>query len=130
MFTVFNDPQDYNNRQHPSAVPLPLSAGSLIITYQLGNVFGLLAGLAVVCCFMGNAAVIRGYLTVVAIADLGHIYSSYLGMGEKYFLDLNSWNQMAWANIGVSAFLCFNRVATVLGFFGRVGSKGTAKKTN
>ena len=79
---------------------------------------------------MSNAAVTRGYLTVVAIADLGHIYANYLGMGEKHFLDLNSWNHMAWANIGISAFLCLNRVATVLGCFGKVGNKGTAKKTN
>lgn len=66
---------------------------------------------------------------VVAIADLGHIYSSHLGMGEKYFLNLNSWNQMAWANIGVSAFLCLNRVATVSGVFGNMGENATKKKT-
>lgn len=79
---------------------------------------------------MGDSAVARGYLVVVAIADLGHIYSSYLGMGEKYFLDLNSWNQMAWANIGVSVFLCLNRLATVSGVFGRIGGRATVKKTN
>jgi hypothetical protein len=129
-FTVFNDPSDYANQQHPFALSIPLSSGSLIITYQLGNVFSLLAGLAIVCCFVGDSAVARGYLMVVAIADLGHIYSSYLGMGEKYFLDLTSWNQMAWANIGVSAFLCLNRVATVSGVFGRIGGRAIAKKTN
>lgn len=129
-FTVFKDPQTYTDQQHPAALPIPLSSGSLIITYQLGNVFCLLAGLAIVCCFLGDSAVARGYLIIVAIADLGHIYSSYLGMGEKYFLDLTLWNQMAWANIGFSAFLCVNRVATVSGLFGRVGRKATAKKTN
>jgi hypothetical protein len=66
---------------------------------------------------------------VVAVADLGHIYSSYLGMGEKYFFDLNSWNQMAWANIGVSVFLCLNRIATVSGIFGSIGGRAKSKKT-
>lgn len=130
VFTVFKDPQDYTYQQYPSALPQSLSFGSLIITYQLGNVFGLLAGLAVVCCFLGDAAVVRGYLIVVAIADVGHIYSSYLGMGEKYFFDLNLWNQMAFANIGVSAFLCLNRLATVLGLFGRIRRKTNTKQTN
>jgi len=88
----------------------------------------LLAGLAVVCCFIGDAAVARAYLLVVGFADMGHIYSSYLGMGEKYFWDLNTWNQMAWANIGVSAFLCLNRFATVFGLFGKVGRRASVKR--
>jgi len=44
-------------------------------------------------------------------------------------LDPNSWNQMAWANIGTSTFLCVNRFATVAGLFGRIGKKNVAKKT-
>jgi hypothetical protein len=125
-FVIMKDPQDYTNQQHPSALPIPLSSGSLIITYMLGNVFLLLAGLAVVCSFFGDAAVARGYLIVVGLADMGHIYSSYLGMGS-YFWDLNSWNQMAWANIGVSAFLCVNRFASVVGIFGQIGKTDSAR---
>ena len=97
---------------------------------MLGNVFLLLAGLAVLCCFFGDAKVARGYLAIVAIADVGHIYCSYLGMGEKYFWDLNLWNRMVWSNVGVSAFLCVNRIATVSGVFGKVGRKGTTKKAD
>jgi hypothetical protein len=126
-FVIMKDPQDYTNQQHPSALSVPLSSGSLIITYMLGNVFLLLAGLAVVCPFFGDAAVARGYLIVVGLADMGHIYSSYLGMGT-YFWDLNSWNQMAWANIGVSSFLCVSRFATVVGIFGRIGKTDSARK--
>lgn len=122
-----NDPKDYTNQQHPAALPLPLSSGSLIIVYMLGNVFLLLAGLAVLCSFFADATVARGYLITVGLADMGHIYSSYLGMGT-YFWDLNKWNTMAWANIGISAFLCINRLATVLGIFGRFGNIEKAKK--
>jgi len=65
----------------------------------------------------------RYYLTIVAFADLGHIYSSYVGMGSTYFWDVGSWNDMAWGNVGVSVFLCINRIATVLGVFGSIVDK-------
>lgn len=44
-------------------------------------------------------------------------------MGPKVFWNFNEYNDMMWGNIGVSAFLHVNRLATVLGVFGRVGGK-------
>lgn len=61
---------------------------------------------------------------MIALGDLGHIYSSYKVMGPEIFWNFNEYNDMMWGNIGVSAFLHVNRLATVFGVFGRV--KGMA----
>jgi len=124
FYTVFSSPQEFHNRQVPSNVPnLNITPGTTIITLQLGNVFLLLAGLAILCCFTSHPEIARYYLIIVAFADLGHIYSSYVGMGSTYFWDVGSWNDMAWGNVGTSVFLCINRIATVLGVFGRIRNK-------
>jgi len=125
---LFSDPQGYVNMQVPSKIHIPISAGSKTITLQLGNVYLLLAAIAVLCSFTKHGAISRKYLLIVALADLGHVYSSYVGMGDSYFWDVGSWNDMAWGNVGVSAFLCVNRIATVLGLFGKFGTTAKAKK--
>jgi len=96
---------------------------------MLGNIYLLLAAIAVLCCFTKHASISRNYLLIVACADLGHIYASYCGMGSTYFWDFGSWNDMAWGNIGSSAFLCVNRISTALGLFGKIGIAGKVKKT-
>jgi hypothetical protein len=84
----------------------------------MGNIFLLLAGLAVLCCLSSTPQVARNYLLVVACADLGHIYCVYSGLGRDLFFDLAKWNDMVWGHVGVSAFLFVNRVATAVGVFG------------
>ena len=70
---------------------------------------------------------------IIALADIGHIYSCYAGMGSQQFWDFANYNDMAWGNIGGSAFLCVNRIATVLGVFGEIrdqshgGGKGAKR---
>lgn len=61
---------------------------------------------------------------IIALADIGHIYSVYLGMtggegvGAGAFWDWRNWNDMVAGNVGASVFLCVNRIATLLGLFG------------
>jgi len=127
FYAVFSSPQSYHNAQVPSSTPnLTITPGTTIITLQLGNVFLLLAGLAVLCTFTPHPEIARWYLIIVAVADLGHIYSSYAGMGYAYFWDVASWNDMAWGNVGTSVFLCVNRIATVLGIFGQIKNRAVA----
>lgn len=102
-----------------AAVPFPQQAQ--ILVYQLGNVYLLLALLAVVCCWTTSRSVIRGYLAAVALADLGHIYAVYRVLGHETFWDVGQWNDMIWGSVGVSAFLHVNRLATLLGVYGKVG---------
>jgi len=84
----------------------------------LGNVYLLLALLAIVCIWTPHKAVATYYLLAVALADLGHIYATYRVWGPAFW-DLNQWNDMMYGNVAVSAFLHVNRLATVLGVFGR-----------
>ena len=130
-YTVWSDPHDFVAKQVPSKIPEPpLSSSNEVIVLMLGNVYVLLAGLAILCCFFAPRHTALGYLGIVAVADIGHIYSAYLGLGWDKFVDFGSYNDMAWGNIGCSAFLHVNRLATVLGFFGRTGNMSGKKKTN
>jgi hypothetical protein len=93
-----------------------------VLSYSLGNVFLLLAGLALLCTVLTrDARVTRWYLLMVACGDLGHIYASYKVMGSSVFWDFSNYNDMMVGNVVVSAFLHMNRLATLLGVFGRVG---------
>ncbi|KAL1837581.1 hypothetical protein VTK73DRAFT_4646 [Phialemonium thermophilum] len=88
------------------------------MTFQTGNILLLLAALAVVCCWTPRAATKRWYLVAVALADYGHIYGTYLGLGPEAFWDVSQWNDAVWGAVGVSGFLNVFRWLTVLGVFG------------
>ncbi|OAP59659.1 hypothetical protein AYL99_06957 [Fonsecaea erecta] len=131
-FVVLFQPEQYYADQAPhSAISnLLFTPNALSLTLQLGNVFLLLAALAVICCFTNHPEIARRYLIAVALADLGHIYSVYCALGHMVFWDLNQWNQMISANVGVSVFLHVNRLMTVAGVFGRLGAGESAAKKN
>ena len=106
--------------QAPNAEPPPsLHPSSVALAYQLANIYLLLflAGVGV-CYTTTEPKVLRNYVAALAIADIGHIYATYLGMGWETFVDLASWNALTWGNIGASAFLFANRVAYLGGAFG------------
>lgn len=97
-----------------SAFPPP----ALVLSLQVANVFLLLALVAIICCWTPDHATTCRYLVAVALADYGHIYATYRGVGPDYFWDVAGWNDMVWANVGVSLFLNVFRWLTVLGVFG------------
>ncbi|KAK1656061.1 hypothetical protein BDP81DRAFT_14840 [Colletotrichum phormii] len=103
-----------------AAVPTPESDNARLVALQLGNIYLLMAmvGLAVLN-LTSELKVVRGYLVALWIADLGHIYVCYHVMGLDRFLDVASWNSMAWGNVGVTALLCLTRTAYLLGLFGK-----------
>lgn len=94
---------------------------ALAMSLQMGNVLLLLAAVAVICCFSPSRATARWYLIAVALADYGHIYATYRGVGPDVFWDPRRWNDMVAGNIGASAVLNLGRWLTVLGAFGRLG---------
>jgi hypothetical protein len=129
---TLREPFQYYADQAPQALLSNhvFTTQSLSLTLQLGNVFLLLAGMAAICCFTNHAEIARRYLIAVAVGDLGHIYSVYVALGPEVFWDLNKWNQMVASNVGVSVFLHLNRLLTVAGLFGKLGSSASvAKKT-
>ncbi|KAI3399489.1 hypothetical protein diail_6751 [Diaporthe ilicicola] len=123
---LLQDPYSYYASQSPVPVPLPVEGGfpgqALSLSLQLGNIFLLLAGIAVVCCFSSSPGTARWYLVAVAFADYGHIYAAYRGIGPEVFWDVAQWNDMLWGNVGASAVLNLGRWLTVLGAFGPIRS--------
>lgn len=63
--------------------------------------------------------VVRNFLLACAIADIGHLYVTYIVMGQRDFFDVQGWNQMAWGNIGITAGLLAARLSYLLGAFGQ-----------
>ena len=102
----------------------------MVAIYQLANVYALLAALALVCCvFTSSPKVTRNYLAVVALADLGHCWATYQGLGYARTIDIANWNDMTWGNYGASLFLFVNRVGYLLGLFGSGNARsGKGKK--
>ena len=90
-----------------------------VMTFTILNVYLLLAALAVLCTWTTKAEIPRYYLLIVAFADLGHIYATYRGLGDAFW-NTSEWNEMIWGNVGVSAFLHINRLATFFGLYGKL----------
>lgn len=106
---------------HPSSVALAL---------QLANLYSLmfLVGVGVLHSTT-EPKVVRNYLVGLAIADVGHVYATYLAMGWDAFVDVGAWNALTWGNIGATGFLFVNRIAHLLGVFGPVkAGKAPGKK--
>ncbi|KAL4970051.1 uncharacterized protein BDV14DRAFT_164199 [Aspergillus stella-maris] len=96
-----------------------IHATSVALAYQLANLYGLLAILgAGVIHATSEPKVLRNYLVALAVADVGHIYVTYLAMGPELFFDVAGWNVLTWGNVGATAFLFVNRILYFLGVFG------------
>ncbi|KAI1355632.1 hypothetical protein F5Y01DRAFT_269307 [Xylaria sp. FL0043] len=104
---------------------LPMDSSSFppqaqILTLQLVNVYLLLAAMAVICSWTTHASIARRYLAAVSLADYGHIWACYVGVGLDLFLRPAEWNEMLWGSVGVSVFLNIVRLSTLAGLFGPV----------
>ena len=128
------DTQNFVNQQIPSTLlSTPLTTTNQVIALQLANVYGLVGMIGIgVLYSTSEAIVVRNYLLACAIADVGHLWFTYEGMGYDAFVDVQGWNSLAWGNIGVTFFLFIVRVLYLAGAFGedRVvrSTKEAAKK--
>lgn len=119
-YVGFTDPYRFFSTQAPAHIThADYSPQAEALTLQFANILFLLAAMAVICCWTTNTSVTRAYLISVVVADLGHIYGTYRGVGAEYFFDVAQWNDMTWGNIGGSLFLHINRLATLAGIFGK-----------
>ena len=93
---------------------------ALLLSYTLGSLFLLLFGNAILCTVITrDKRVTRGYLLLAAVGDLGHLWANWKVMGPEVFWDFGGYNEVMWGNVAVTVFLHVNRLATVLGLFGR-----------
>ncbi|KJF60328.1 uncharacterized protein CIMG_12880 [Coccidioides immitis RS] len=65
------------------------------------------------------AKVVQNYLIALALADVIHIYATHLRVGWDALIAVNKWNDWLCGNIGASTFLFVNRLACLLGIFGK-----------
>ncbi|GAP86448.1 hypothetical protein SAMD00023353_1901350 [Rosellinia necatrix] len=114
--------QNYELPTDPSSFP----PQAHIMTLQLVNVYLLLAAMAVICTWTTRASTARWYLAAVALADYGHIWACYVGVGLNLLLQPAKWNDVLWGSVGVSAFLNVVRLLTLAGAFGTVPAKNKA----
>lgn len=131
MSAVF-DLEGFVPAQTPAAPPppTPLHPSTVVLAYQLGNIYLLLMSVGVgVLYSTSEPRVLRNYLIALAIADIGHIYATYVVMGWDAFVDVGAWNAVTWGNIGASGFLLMNRIAYLLGIFGYAKAPSKNEKT-
>ncbi|KAJ5162180.1 hypothetical protein N7492_007572 [Penicillium capsulatum] len=104
--------------QTPHPDPPTTHPSSIALALQLVNLYSLmfLVGVGVLHS-TSEPKVVRNYFVGLAIADVGHIYATYLAMGWDAFIDIGAWNALTWGNIGVTGFLFVNRIAHLMGMF-------------
>ncbi|KAK1065273.1 hypothetical protein LTR74_008099 [Friedmanniomyces endolithicus] len=119
---ILQDPRKFYIDQvpHSALADAGFPPQAKLLVLLLGNVYLLLAPLAVICIWTPHRSVAVYYLIAVGLGDLGHVYATYQVWGEAFW-DLNLWNDLMWGNVGMSAFFHLNRWATLLGLFGRLG---------
>ena len=128
------DTQSFVNQQIPSTLlSTPLTATNQILALQLANVYGLIGMIGIAVLYSTTeATVVRNYLLACAVADIGHLWFTYVGMGYDAFWDVQGWNSLGWGNIGITAFLFVVRVLYLTGLLGQdrdVKSTKTVKST-
>jgi hypothetical protein len=80
-----------------------ITQGSKMVTYQLGNLFFLLAMIGIAVLYTTTEArVVRNYMVALAIADIGHVAITCYVMEYEKTVDIANWNSMAWGNIGAT----------------------------
>ncbi|KAI1190554.1 hypothetical protein F5B17DRAFT_62615 [Nemania serpens] len=132
--TTLQDPFTFYAKQAQnhelSTGPASFPPQAQILTLQLVNVYLLLAAMAVICSWTTHASVARSYLAAVSLADYGHIWACYVGVGLDLLLQPAEWNDMLWGSVGVSLFLNAVRLLTLAGVFGPVkeSQEGPVKK--
>ncbi|KAM0322732.1 hypothetical protein ACHAQA_009323 [Verticillium albo-atrum] len=97
------DPDKFVADQIAHDTPLVPSDNGRVVTLQLGNIYLLLAMIGVaVLSSTTEVKVVRRYLVALWVADLGHLWACFHGLGYDRFVDVAQWNAMAWGNIGAT----------------------------
>ncbi|KAI4121049.1 MAG: hypothetical protein LQ338_006590 [Usnochroma carphineum] len=123
------DTASFAAAQVPSRTPTPLTSTTQVLALQLGNCYGLIALIAIGVLYSTNEArVVRNYLVACAIADVGHLWVTYIVLGYADFMNVQGWNSLAWGNIGFTFFLFVTRVGYLMGLFGNDRVVASAKK--
>ena len=80
-----------------------LSRNTLMLTLQLGNLYLLMAFMGVaILYYTADPKILRNYVIALALGDVGHLVTTYVGMGSDGFIDISGWNANALGNVGIT----------------------------
>lgn len=98
------------SEQIPQAEPFDVHETSIVLAWQLGNLYLLMAFMGVAILYgTSELKVVRNYLFVLWLGDIGHVGFSCYAMGMERLMRPREWNAIASGNItftvGVGALL-------------------------
>ncbi|KAL6857993.1 hypothetical protein ACO1O0_005439 [Amphichorda felina] len=114
------DPAWFISEQVPQTEPVRVNENSIVVAWQLGNLYLLMAfmGLAILHT-TSEAKVVKGYLFALWLGDIGHVGFSTYALGLEKLMKPLEWNAVTSGNIGFTIFLFMMRSAYFLGLFGQ-----------
>lgn len=94
------DPEWFIAEQVPQKLPQVFSESSVVVAWQLGNLYLLMAfiGLGVLNT-TSEVKVVRSYLIALGLGDIGHVAFTCYGLGMARMMSPADWNAIAWGNI-------------------------------
>lgn len=97
------DPAWFMNEQVPQSNVINPSGNSIMVTWQLGNLYLLLGFLGIAILSTTNEIrVVRAYLVALWLGDIGHVGFSYYGLGWDMSMSPMKWNAVTWGNIAMT----------------------------
>ncbi len=86
---ILQDPRKFyvNQVPHSALADAGFPPQAKLLVLLLGNVYLLLAPLAIICIWTPHRSVATYYLMAVGLGDLGHIYATYQVCGDVLGLD-------------------------------------------
>lgn len=109
------DPSWFIAEQIPQAKPPVVTENSVVVAWQLGNLYLLLAFLGLfILNTTSEAKVVRSYLWALWLGDIGHVLFSGYGLGLTRLMSPHEWNAMAWGNIAVTVSAPSNTITPLL----------------
>lgn len=100
---VVADPAWFIAEQIPQAHAPVATENSVVVAWQLGNLYLLMAFMGLfILNTTSEAKVVRSYLAALWLGDIGHVGFSCYGLGMARLMSPLEWNAMAWGNVVVT----------------------------
>ncbi|KAI6777860.1 uncharacterized protein J7T54_002758 [Emericellopsis cladophorae] len=103
---VVIDPAWFIAEQIPNAGVVPVNDNNMLVAWQLGNLYLLMAFMGIgILCTTSEAKVVRGYLTALWLGDIGHVAFTAYALGLETLKRPQEWNAMTRGNITFTKYL-------------------------
>jgi hypothetical protein len=94
------DPVWFVQEQIPQKLPVVVNENSLVIAWQLGNLYLLMAFLGVgILTTTSELKVVKAYLFALWLGDIGHVAFTCWGLGKARLMAPLEWNAVTTGNV-------------------------------